>query len=86
MRPAIVVNASHPSQDNWIVPLTSRTTSLLPGEFVLTDWQAAGLNVQTAVKRGIYTIHQSLVVKLVGQLTSQDAERLEQSLREWLGL
>ncbi len=85
VRPAIVVNAPHPSQDNLIVPLTSRTTSLLPGEFVLKDWQAAGLNVQTAVKRGIYTIHQSLVVKLVGQLTSQDAERLEQSLREWLG-
>ena len=86
VRPAVVVNTPHPSQDNLIVPLTSRTTSLLSGEFVLIDWQAAGLNVQTAVKRGIYTIYQSLVVKLVGRLTSQDAERLEQSLREWLGL
>lgn len=86
VRPAVVVNTPHPFQDSLIVPLTSRSTSLLPGEFVLTDWQTAGLNVPTAVKRGIYTVHQSLIVKLVGQLSSQDAERLEQSLREWLGL
>ncbi len=56
VRPAVVVHAPHPSQDSQIVPLTSRTTALLPGEFVLTDWAAAGLNVPTAVKRGIYTI------------------------------
>ncbi len=86
VRPAVVVNAAHPSQDNLIVPLTSRTTSLLAGEFVLTDWAAAGLNIPTAVKRGIYTVHQSLIVKLVGQLSSPDAERLEESLREWLAL
>lgn len=86
VRPAVVVNAPHPSQDSLIVPLTSKTTSLLPGEFVLTDWQVAGLNVPTAVKRGIYTVHQSLIVKLVGQLSLQDAQNLEQSLREWLGL
>ncbi len=56
VRPAVVVHAPHLSQDSLIVPLTSRTTALLPGEFVLTDWAAAGLNVPTAVKRGIYTI------------------------------
>jgi hypothetical protein len=33
VRPAIVVNAPHVSQDVFIVPLTSRTTSLLAGEF-----------------------------------------------------
>lgn len=86
VRPAVVVNTPHPSQDSLIVPLTGRTTSLLQGEFVLTNWQTAGLNIPTAVKRGIYTVHQSLIVKLVGQMSSQDAERLEQSLREWLGL
>jgi hypothetical protein len=30
-----------------------------------------GLNVPTAVKRGIYTIHPSLIVKLIGQLSTQ---------------
>jgi mRNA interferase MazF len=86
VRPAIVVNAPHVSQDFFIVPLTSRITSLLAGEFVLTDWAAAGLNVPTAVKRGVYTVHDTLTIKLVGRLTRADAEQVERSLREWLGL
>lgn len=86
VRPAVVVNAPHISQDIFIVPLTSRTTSLLIGEFVLSDWAVAGLNVPTAVKRGLYTVHQSLVVATIGKLTALDIEHLEQSLREWLGL
>ena len=31
VRPAIIVNAPHVSQDVFIVPLTSRTTLSLPG-------------------------------------------------------
>ncbi len=31
VRPAVVVNAPHASQDVFIVPLTSKTTSLLAG-------------------------------------------------------
>jgi len=43
VRPAIVVNASHPSRDLLITPLTSKTGSLLAGEFILSEWSAAGL-------------------------------------------
>lgn len=86
VRPAVVVNAPHVSQDIFIVPLTSRTASLLAGEFLLADWTAAGLNVPTAVKRGLYTVHQALLVKTVGRLTQRDAEQVERSLRTWLGL
>lgn len=86
VRPAAVVHAPHPSQDNLIVPLTSRLHQLLPGEFVLKEWKQAGLNVPTAAKRGIYTIHSDLVIKKVGQLSEQDAESLQGSLRSWLGL
>ena len=85
VRPAVVVNAPHPSQDYLIVPLTSKTSTLLSG-FLLTDWATAGLNVPTAVKRGVYTVHQSLIIKLVGCLTSEDTQQLEQSLCEWLSL
>ncbi len=76
VRPAIVVNAPHVSQDVLIVPLTSRTTSLLAGEFVVADWAAAGLHVPTAVKRGLYTVHETLILKCVGRLTPTDAEQL----------
>lgn len=86
VRPAVTIHAPHPSLDSLIVPLTSRTATLLPGEFILSDWLAAGLNVPSAVKRGIYTIHPSLIVRLVGQLSILDAQQLEQSVRRWLGL
>jgi mRNA interferase MazF len=86
LRPAIVVGSPHPSADYLVVALTSRTTALTAGEFVLSAWLQAGLNVPSAVKRGIATAHPSLVVKRLGQLESHDAKRLDQSLRHWLGL
>jgi mRNA interferase MazF len=81
-----MVNSPHPSQDILITPLTSKIGSLLDGEFVIYEWSAAGLNVATAVKRGVYTVHESLVIKVIGKLADVDAEQLEQSLRSWLGL
>ncbi|MBM4079904.1 MAG: type II toxin-antitoxin system PemK/MazF family toxin [Planctomycetes bacterium] len=86
VRPGVVVSAPHASQDVFIVPLTSRTGSLLGGEFVLSDWAEAGLNVPTAVKRGLYTVHQSLIVKGIGSISPRDAEEVERSLLGWLGI
>ena len=86
VRPAVVVNDTHISQDAIIVALTSKVSPLLAGEFVLADWKAAGLNVPSAAKRGIYTVHQSLVMKSIGKLSDVDASSLENSLRDWLGL
>lgn len=86
VRPAVVVHAPHASVDHLIVPLTSQTTSLAAGEFILTDWKAAGLHIPTAVKRGVFTIHPRLVVKRVGQLCARDGQLLDQALRGWLGL
>jgi mRNA interferase MazF len=86
VRPAVVVSAPHPSQDIFLIPLTSRSAGLLSGEFLLTHWAEASLNVPTAVKRGLYTIHESLVVKAVGRLFESDAQEIQRSLRGWLGL
>jgi mRNA interferase MazF len=86
VRPAVIVNAVHRSQDLFMVPLTSKTTALMAGEFLLSDWQAMGLNVETAVKRGLYTVQANLVVATVGRLLDLDVEQLEKSLRGWLGL
>ena len=86
VRPAVVVSAPHTSQDVIVVPVTSRVASLLAGEFLLADWKAAGLNVSSALKRGLYTVHQSLVLKSVGKLSGADASSLDNSLRDWLGL
>jgi mRNA interferase MazF len=86
VRPAIVVNASHSSQDVIIVPLTSKVSVLLAGEFVLAGWKGVGLNVASAVKRGLYTVHQSLVIRTIGSLSASDVSSLDASLRDWLGL
>ncbi len=68
VRPAVIISTPHNSQDVFIVPLTSKTTSLLQGEFALDNWTEAGLNVLSAVKRGVYI---GLVVKKVGKLSMQ---------------
>ncbi|MFQ3599439.1 MAG: type II toxin-antitoxin system PemK/MazF family toxin [Chloroherpetonaceae bacterium] len=86
IRPAVIVHAPHSSSDCFIVPLTSQVQMLREAEFVLNEWKAAGLNVPTAVKRGIYTIHPDLILKNIGHLLTIDAVRLEDTLRIWLGL
>jgi len=86
IRPAVVVSATHISQDLFIVPLTSRTTGLLPGEFIMRDWAKAGLNVETAVKRGVYTIRETLIARKVGKVSDIDLSPPDQALKVWLGL
>ncbi len=85
VRPAIVVSAPHLSQDVFIVPLTSKLSPLLSGEFVLENWETSGLNVPSAVKRGLYTIQQNLIIRTIGILSNTDATNLDHSLRDWLG-
>jgi mRNA interferase MazF len=86
IRPAVVINSPHVSQDAIIVALTSKTASLLTGESTLSEWKSAGLNTETAVKRGIFTINQKLIIKSVGKLFAADSEKLDRALRDWLGL
>lgn len=86
VRPAVIVSVPHPSQDVFVVPLTSRTHGLFPGEYVLADWRAAGLHVPTTVKRGLYTVATNLVLQSVGKLSLQDAQSLTSSLKSWLGV
>ena len=86
VRPAVVVNAAHASQDRMIVPLTSQKGGLQAGEFALGDWRHAGLNVPSVVKRGLFTVHERVILKAVGRLSSRDAGKLDHSLKGWLGL
>ena len=86
VRPAIVVNGNHSSQDLIIVPLTSRVQSLMAGEFILADWQKGGLNVPSAAKRGLYIVQANLCLKHIGQLLPQDQAQLDLSLKYWLDL
>ena len=86
VRPAVVVSIPHSTPDLFIVPLTSKTKSLRAGEFILEEWEKSGLNVESAIKRGIYTVQTSIVHKKIGELSKADTSRLRKSLKLWLGL
>lgn len=86
IRPAVVVSGHHSSKDIFLVPLTSKVRNLRQGEFVLADWNGAGLNVPSSVKRGIFSLQEGLVLKSVGSLKSADIATLDESLRFWLSL
>jgi mRNA interferase MazF len=54
VRPAVVVaSATGPYSDIFVAPLTSKLAALNTGEFTLSDWVSACLNVPSAVKRGV---------------------------------
>jgi hypothetical protein len=52
----------------------------------LNEWRVAGLNVPSGVKAQLATVEEKLVVKIVGQLTNNDAKVLNARLRKWLKL
>jgi mRNA interferase MazF len=85
IRPAVIINESK-YNDIFIVPLTSKTVYLTKDEFILQDWKNEGLNIQTAVKRGIYTINSNLILKEIGYLTQRDFEKMKLSILRWLNL
>ena len=87
VRPAVVVSAMGKQYlDVFIVPLTSKTTNLEEGEFIISRWKKAGLNVKTAVKRGCYLADTDIIRKKVGSFELCDIKRIESALKIWLDL
>ncbi len=87
VRPAVVVAAVDGLYaDVFVVPITSRVENLNSGEFVLRDWDKAGLNVVSAVKRGCVLVDASLIKLKVGKLSKRDIASLNSALRRWLEL
>jgi mRNA interferase MazF len=56
------------------------------GEFIIHDWQAAGLLKPSAVKAAIATVEMSLVRRRLGHISVHDIEQLDKALRSLLGL
>ena len=66
-RPAVVVSAPHPSVDLLLLPLTSQTQNLQLGEFVLQEWQEAGLLFsQRSQTGGLFTLDRAYVTRRLG--------------------
>ncbi len=89
-RPAVIVSSDKYnviSQDIVIMAITGQMRGRLGvGEFLIEDWQPAGLLKPSAVKSAISTIEQRLVLKLLGRFSSEDLSTLEKALKELLDL
>ncbi len=86
VRPAVIISSEPLWQDIIIVPITSKINALLPGEFLITEQEVTGLNVLSAVKRGVFTIDKDLIIKTLGVLSESDSSQLRKSLLLWLGI
>ena len=87
-RPALVISTDlyNQSQVNLIIAaITSQTHRLGIGDCLIQNWRAAGLVKPSQVKAIIATIEQSLVLKKLGTLASNDMAIVEQALAKALG-
>jgi len=75
-RPAVILSSAnyHATRPDMIVGLvTSQTTkSTAPTDFLIQDWQTAGLRVPSAFRAFIVTLPRSAVVSTMGTLTPLD--------------
>ena len=89
-RPSLVISVDafqERGPDLLIMAVTSQVRGPLKlGEFIIRDWQAAGLLKPSAVKAAITTVEASLVRRRLGHLSNYDLEQLKKMLQTLLGL
>ena len=89
-RPAIIVSSNaynSISQDIVIMAITGQIKGHVGvGEFLIEDWQGAGLLKPSAVKSAISTIEQRLVLRVLGKLSSKDLSTSEKTLKQLFDL
>ena len=81
VRPAIVVGRK--GTDLFVVPVSSVLSNT---DFLLQEWQGAGLNVPSGVKAQLATVEERLLVKIIGSVAAVDRQSLDEKLRTWLQL
>ena len=88
-RPAIIVSsdAYHGRREEAIIAaITSRTDRVLVGDHLIRDWEGAGLLFPSVATGIIRTIKQSMIARKLGMMPRPDMRRIEDNLRDALGL
>ena len=88
-RPALVLSTdayNRRQRDVIVAPVTSNLTATHVDDTRLLDWAAAGLPKPSAAKGILGTVEQSLVLRVVGNLTPTDLARVEKTFAAALGL
>jgi len=88
-RPAVIVSseAYHKSrQEAIITAITSRTDRILAGDYLITDWQGAGLLFPSVATGIVRTIKQGMITRRLGTMSQADMEAIDNNLRAALSL
>ena len=84
-RPALALSPRAFNEETGVTILAMITKAELsrrPGDYVVTDWRAAGLLIPSIVRLKIFSIENSLILKLLGRLRTRDAENFLASAQE----
>ena len=90
VRPAVVLSSAlyHRTQPDVILgAVTSNTsTATTPSDYVLNDWQQAGLRYPSAFKAVIFTLEPVLILHRIGALSPSDLREVSRRTRSALEL
>jgi mRNA interferase MazF len=90
VRPAVVISSPdyHAAEPDLILAaITSNIVAATgPMDYVLQDWQAAGLRYPSALKPVLFTLDPTRVIHRVGRLAVADQVEVDQRLRDALEL
>ena len=89
-RPAVVVSTGS-YHDDWDELLVAAITSRPPrttrtADCALQDWKTAGLHQPSWVRSHMATVHRTIIIRKLGNLTARDLHAVEGCLRDSLGL
>jgi len=88
-RPAVIISSQSYQQERPDVILMAITSqirnTLSTGEAILQDWQHAGLLKPSLLKPLIATLEKNQVVKVMGQLSNADRNKLKKTIQTILG-
>lgn len=88
-RPAVIVSSDnyHKSrQEAIIAAITSRTDRILSGDYLISNWQSAGLLFPSVATGIIRTIKQEMIAMKLGSLSASDMQEIDGRLRYILDL
>lgn len=90
VRPAVVVSSFlyHSTEPDLILAAITSKVSMATGslDYVLDDWQTAGLRYPSAFKPVLFTLEPTRVVHHIGTLTPTDQAQVDGRLRRALEL
>ncbi|MBN2337755.1 MAG: type II toxin-antitoxin system PemK/MazF family toxin [Acidobacteria bacterium] len=86
-RPALVLSREDFNRygHTLMAMVTTGRVPAWPGDIVLTDYTEAGLMVPCVVRMKFFTLDNRLILRKIGRLGDNDAERVSGSVRQLLG-